>query len=136
MGSFSIWHWIIVLIFLPFIYVYYRYCKSYKLLLSAIDPKYDRMAPNLAFLLFIPVFNTIWQLILLFSIKGSLRRLQAETPLAKNIDGGFYYGLAMIICQLLILLPALSIVMWIASMVLWIICWTKIVEAKQLISKS
>jgi hypothetical protein len=94
------------------------------------------MAPNLAFLLFIPVFNTIWQLILLFSIKGSLRRLQAETPLEKNIDGGFYYGLAMIICQLLILLPALSLVMWIASIVLWIICWTKIVEAKQLISKN
>lgn len=133
MGSFSFWHWIIVLIFLPFIYVYYRYCKSYKLLLSSIDPKYDRMSPNLAYLLFIPVFSTIWQLVLLFSIKGSLRRLQAERTLAKNIDGGFYYGLAMVICQLLILIPALSAVMWIASIVLWILCWTKVVESKALI---
>ena len=60
-------------------------------------------------------------------------RLQAERTLAKNIDGGFYYGLAMVICQLLILIPALSAVMWIASIVLWILCWTKVVESKALI---
>jgi hypothetical protein len=131
--SFSIWHWIIFLIFLPLIYAYYRYCKSYKLLLAAIDPKYDRMSPNLAYLLFIPIFNSIWQLVMLFSVKGSLRRLQADKSLVKNIDGGFYYGLAMVICQVLIVIPALSVVMWIASIILWILCWTKVVESRAII---
>lgn len=133
MGSFSIWHWLIVLIFLLFVYVVYKYSQSYKLLLSAIDPKYDRMSPNLAFLLCIPVFNTIWQLVLLFSVKGALSRLQADRTLAKTTDGGFYFGLATVICQLLIFVPVLSIVMWLASIVLWIICWTKVIEARKLI---
>lgn len=126
----SIWHWLIVCILVvPYIY----FCKSYKLLLSAIEPKHDGMPGNLAYLLLIPVFNVIWWLILLFNVKNALTKLREETGLAKIVDGGFYFGLGSVISWVLAwCLPAVvSIVMSITCVVLWIVCWRKVVEARK-----
>jgi hypothetical protein len=125
--------WLVFLLLILYFYMFYRYCKSYKFLLSAIDPKYKRMEPNFSYLLLIPVFNIIWQVILLFHVKGALARLQTEKILVKNIDGGFYFGLAMVGSQVFFFVPDFQI-LGLASLVFWIICWAKVADAKNIIS--
>ena len=78
MGSFSIWHWLVVLLLVVFIYINYRYCKSYKLLLLELDPSVKPFNGNTAFLLFIPIVNIIWQVVLLIHIRNAIKKMKEK----------------------------------------------------------
>lgn len=135
MGSFSIWHWaIVIFVVVPYIYINYRFCKSYKLLLDSIDPKAKPIPGGLAYLLFVPVFNLLWQIVLLFNVKNSVKRMRELGLTRVEADGGFGYGIAYIVLFLAssFLMDSVAILVAVVlGFVFWILTWNAVVKARK-----
>ena len=135
MGSFSIWHWtVVILIVLPVLYINYRFCKSYKLLLDSIDPKAKPIAGSLAYLLFVPVFNLLWQIVLLFSVKNSIKRMRELGLSRVETDGGFGYGIAYVVlfsASFLLTDVVATLIATVLLLIFWILTWNAVVKARK-----
>lgn len=77
------------------------------------------------------MFGLIWNFFIVTHVSGSLKREFTERGIQDVGDCGQGIGIAMSILAVLILVPVLG--WWLASiatLVLWVIYWVKIVELK------
>lgn len=92
--------------------------------LNAVAPANRKLEPGLVFLLLIPLFNLIWNFIVVGKLRDSL---QAEYA-ARDLQGdGFAYGvgLAMSILAICSIIPILGVLSALAGFICWIIFWVK-----------
>lgn len=99
--------------------------------LRAISPENRRMPPSNVWLLFIPLFNLVWQFIVVDRISQSIGAECARLNIPVTDPKPTYsIGLAWNICSCLAFIPFLG---GIASLVTFIIYWVKVSEYKKLI---
>ena len=85
------------------------------------------MSPETVWLLLIPLFNLVWQFIVVNNISKSLRNEFAKRNLAA-VSGDFdrALGLAMCILTIVSAIPIVGFATGMAACVCWIIYWVKI----------
>lgn len=129
---FAGWHlavWIIALV------VFILYLITLMNTLNAVSPQNRRLTPGLVFLLLIPLFNLVWNFIVIAKIRDSL---QAEFS-ARNLQGqGFGYGVGLAMCILYIvsIIPLINLLAAPAALVCWIIYWVQVAGFKAQLIKS
>lgn len=96
--------------------------------LAACSPGSRRMPPSNVWLLFIPIFNIVYQFIVVGAVSESL---QAEFRL-RNMplqgDAGKSLGIAWCVLGLCGIIPFLGILAGLASLICWILYWVRIAE--------
>lgn len=98
--------------------------------LNAISTENRRMPPSNVWLMFIPLFNLVWQFIMVDHIANSIKAECERLSIASNEKKPTYgIGLAWNICSVCFFIPFAPL----ASLVLWIIYWVKVNEYKNLI---
>jgi hypothetical protein len=101
MGSFSVWHWLILLlVLLPGV----LYLLNLQWAMEAVDAELRPMAPGLVWLLPIPLVNIVWMFFVVTHLKTGYAKVGAAGRPTAASGGGYGLGLALAIC------PALSIV--------------------------
>ena len=99
--------------------------------LKAISPENRQMPPSRVWFIFIPLFNIVWQFIMVNKIAKSIgaecNKLNIPVSEEKPTYG---VGLAWNICNLL---PFIPIIGPLAALILFIIYWTKVNQFKHLI---
>ena len=75
MGSFSIWHWIIVLLVVGLIFApLFFYVQTYQGVARILNVKGASAPTTSAWLLFVPLFSIAWFFVLLIKMKEALDR--------------------------------------------------------------
>ena len=99
--------------------------------LKAISEENRRMPPANVWLLFIPLFNIVWQFIVVDKIAQSIAAECARLNLPVKEDKPTYgIGLAWNICNCVSIIPIIG---GLAALVTFIIYWVKVTEYKNLI---
>jgi hypothetical protein len=92
--------------------------------LNAVAPANRKLEPGLVFLLLIPLFNLVWNFIVIGKLRDSL---QAEYA-ARDLQGdGFAYGVGLAMCILAVcgIIPIINLLAGIPALICWIIYWVK-----------
>lgn len=98
--------------------------------LKIISPENRKMPPANVWLLFIPLFNIVWQFIVVDKISESIGAECARLNITATENKPTYsIGLAWNICNLLSIIPFVGF----AVLVLFILYWVKVNEYKNLI---
>jgi hypothetical protein len=85
------------------------------------------MSPETVWLLLIPLFNVVWQFIVIINISRSLRNEFAKRSLsAASSDFGRAIGLAMCLLTIVGVIPIVGFAPGTGAFVCWIIYWVKI----------
>ena len=75
MGAFSVWHWIVVIIVLPAVILpLVFYILSFRKTALAVNAAGGDAPVNLAWLLLIPLFATVWYFVLLIQLRGAMAK--------------------------------------------------------------
>jgi hypothetical protein len=119
---------VVLLLLLPQIF----YLLTLQRAMQQVSPDLQKMSPGMVWLSFIPVFNLIWNFIMVGHIANSLRDefrrrnmpLDAERP-------GYQAGLAMSILYVASVIPVIGGLFALAGFILWIIYWVKIAGYKK-----
>ena len=125
--------WISILIVLGIVFIvpYVFFLLTLQNTLLAISPENRKMPPSNVWLMFIPLFNLVWQFIMVTNIAESIKaecvRLNISVNERKPTAG---IGLAWNICSVCFFIPFAPL----ASLVLLIIYWVKVNEYKNLIT--
>jgi len=137
MGSFSIWHWFVVFLLLPLIYVpTVFYILAIRRAFAAVDEEFRPIAPNMAWLELIPVFNLIWIFFLVVYLKQSYQKMWLAGRLLKETSVGYGFGLSFAICGVCGLVPGLNVLVLIPLLVFWILHWIQVHNASKLVLES
>ncbi|MBA2250945.1 MAG: hypothetical protein H0W12_12235 [Chitinophagaceae bacterium] len=125
-GELTILFIVIALAIIPYIFFLITLQKT----LNAISAENQKMSPGNVWLMLIPLFNIVWQFIVVNSIADSIKaeceRLNIPIKENKPTSG---LGLAWNISTVCFFIPFASL----ASLVLWILYWVKVNEFKNLI---
>jgi len=110
------------------------YLITLQQIFAAVKAENRLMEPGLVWLVFIPVFGVIWQIIIVTRLADSLQKEFAD----RNIDvgeprPGLSIGLAYSILWTAGLIPGVGVLTAIAGFVCWIIYWVKIAGYKELL---
>lgn len=99
--------------------------------LKAISPESRKMPPGNVWLMCIPLFNIVWQFIMVSRIADSITDecVRLNIPL-KERRPTYNSGLVWNICNFLTFIPFIG---GLAALVTWIIYWVKVNEYKNLI---
>ena len=99
--------------------------------LKAISEENRRMPPSNVWLLFIPLFNIVWQFIVVDKIAQSIGAecARLSIPVTEN-KPTYGIGLAWNICNFLGIIPIIGAL---ASLITFILYWVKVSEYKKLI---
>ncbi len=99
--------------------------------LKAIAPESRRMAPSNVWLLFIPVFNIVWQFIMVDKIAQSISAecARLNIPVKEN-KPTYNIGLAWNISNFLFFIPIIG---GLISLLMFILYWVKVNDMKNLI---
>lgn len=99
--------------------------------LKSISEENRKMPPSNVWLMFIPVFNLVWQFIMVDKIAQSIgaecARLNIPVSDAKPT---YNLGLAWNICNFLSIIPIIG---GLAALIIFILYWVKVAEFKKLI---
>ena len=134
MGEFSIWHWIVVLVMLGAMYVpLIFYILSLQKAIEAVDIPFRSSSPGLVWLLLIPLFNFIWIFFLVVWISKGYEKMWEHQRLSVQTSAGFGVGIAYGVCWVLCLIPGLNLLAVIPSLVLWILHWVQVSQARKLV---
>lgn len=129
MGSFSVWHWLIILlVLLPAV----LYLLSLQRAMEAVDAELRPMAPGLVWLLLIPLVNIVWMFFVVGHLKTGYTKMSAAGRLTAASDGGYGIGLALAICSAATLVPFLGMLA-LPALVLWIVHWVQVSKARGLV---
>ena len=118
---------IIPILLLPAIFFLLTLQKT----LKVISPENRKMPPSNVWLMFIPLFNIVWQFIMVDKISQSLfaECTRLNIPVTNN-KPTYSIGLAWNICNLLTFIPFIGSL---AALVLFVLYWVKVNEFKNLI---
>ena len=116
----------VAIAFVPLIF----FLLSLQNTLKTISPDNRYMKPGQVWLLCIPIFNLIWQFIVVSRVSDSIKleceRLNIPTRESRPT---YRIGLAWCICSLSFFIPFLPFV----TLIIWILYWVKINEHRKLI---
>jgi hypothetical protein len=111
--------------------------------LKSIKPHNQKMSPGNVWLRLIPVFNLIWQFIVVARIADSIRAeiddrnntsfLGSTEPVFSNnkiLRPTYAIGLATCILVLCVFIPFIESLVFLGWLVCWIIYWTQLVQYK------
>ncbi|HEX5339285.1 MAG TPA: hypothetical protein VFX47_00210 [Gammaproteobacteria bacterium] len=110
--------WIIWLV------VFILYLITLMNVFNAVSPANRKLEPGLVFLLLIPIFNLVWNFIVVGKLRDSLQAEYAARDLQGG-DFGYGVGLAMSILFVCSIIPLLGLLAAIAAFICWIIFWVK-----------
>jgi hypothetical protein len=111
------------------------YIYAIKKTLSAIDPSCRTQRPMMAWLLLIPIFNVIWFFFLLQAIRQGFDAMFQKNLIAKPIDSGYHYGIAMGSCWAASFIPGIFFISVLPMFVFSILHWTKLSNARDQITR-
>ena len=135
------YEWIMILMLLAILIPFIFYLITLQNTLATIALESRMMAPGQVWLLFIPLFNIVWQFIVISRIAASIKNesLRRNTPVSEERPT-YTLGLTMTLLYLgsLILnqssiLPLLGLAGSLATLVCWIIYWVRVNSYKNLI---
>ena len=133
--------WIMIGFLLAFLVPFIFYLLTLQKALAAIAPESRTMAPAQVWLLFVPLFNIVWQFIVVSRMSDSIKNecTRLNIPVAEERPT-YALGLVMTLFYLGSLVlnrsnisPLFGGICIIASFVCWIVYWLKIVGYKNLI---
>lgn len=100
--------------------------------LKAVRPQNQKMPPGQVWLMFIPIFNIIWNFIMVQRIAESIKAEYDSRQLpCKEEKPAYSIGLAMCICNCCGWIPILGALAGLGGLVLWIVYWIKTAEYKR-----
>jgi hypothetical protein len=102
------------------------YISTLRRALQLCAPVNRAASPDSAWLLLIPLFNIVWQFVLYPRISVSLEREFRQRGLPIERDPARSLGFALAILHACSLIPLVKIFTGIASLVCWILYWSKI----------
>jgi hypothetical protein len=94
------------------------------------------MSPGKVWLLLVPLFNLVWQFLVVTNLAKSLRNefTRRSLPSPESTPApGRVVGLAMCILSLVSLVPLIAPVASIAGFVCWIVYWMKIANYSRML---
>lgn len=101
--------------------------------LKVISPESRKMPPSNVWLMCIPLFNFIWQFIMVDKIAQSISVECARLNIqVKETKPTYNLGLAWNICYLLFLIPVIKGLIALILIVMWILYWVKVNKYKSL----
>lgn len=105
--------------------------------LSKCSPASRTMEPGMVWLWFIPLFNLIWQFLVVLAIARSVgNEFRAREIPYSDPEPGKTIGLAMCICGCCGIIPLLGIITSLVSLVLWIVYWIKVAEFSRMLDQA
>ncbi|MEO8820442.1 MAG: hypothetical protein ABI267_05700 [Ginsengibacter sp.] len=123
--------WILIfLIFIPILLLpAIFFLLTLQKTLETISPENRKMPPSNVWLMFIPLFNIVWQFIIVDKISQSLAAECARLNIpTKDPKPTYNIGLAWNICNTLSFIPFVGL----AALVTFILYWVKVSEFKTL----
>lgn len=111
------------------------YLKNLQDTLRECAPKNRLVPPSNVWLMFIPLFNLIYPFILYPKISGTLKLEFADRNAVQQGDYGKGIGTAMAVLGLCGMIPVIGGFIGIASLVLFIIFWSKMASFKTLLQR-
>ena len=102
------------------------FCLTLQKCLKRCSLQNRAMSPGMVWLLLIPLFNIVWQFIVVLKISESLAREFKLRNILSEPEPGKSIGLAFCILYLCGIIPLLGILASIAGLVCWILYWVKI----------
>ena len=128
--------WILIILFilipillLPGIFFLITLQKT----LQAISPENRRMPPANVWLMLIPLFNIVWQFIMVDKIAESIAAECTKLNIQRSDPKPTYnIGLAWNICNILTFIPFVGL----AALVTFILYWVKVAEFKNIIIRN
>lgn len=130
MESFSIWHWLVVLLILaPIIF----YILSFRKTAAIVNAAGGSAPVNSAWLLLVPVFGMIWFFVLLIKLRRAMRNTVAGEP---NNQWWTFGMLAAILSVTGVTISSffpdvLSVFLLLAQIILAVLHWIKLVQVRQ-----
>lgn len=133
--------WIMILLLLLFVIPFIFYLVTLQNTLAAMAIESRTMSPGQVWLLFVPLFNIVWQFILISRMADSIKNecLRLNIPVGEERPA-FSLGLTMTLLYLgsLVLnqgsmFPLLGSVTSLAAIICWVVYWVKINRYKNLI---
>lgn len=101
---------------------------------EAIAPESRKMSPGQVWLMLIPLFNIVWQFIMVHriadSFKAEFQRLQVPYKEERPTYG---VGIAMCILGVCGNIPVLGVFASLAGFICWIVYWVKVEECHKLV---
>jgi predicted membrane channel-forming protein YqfA (hemolysin III family) len=94
--------------------------------LNKCSPASRTMQPGTLWLLLIPLFNLIWHFLVVSGMAQSLGNEFRARNIIAEPEPGKSLGMAMCICAACGIIPVLGLLTSLASLVLWIMYWSKI----------
>ena len=94
--------------------------------LSRCSPESRTMPPEQVWFLLIPIFNFVWQFIVVSRLASSLGNEFRRRNLVKEPEPGKSLGLVFCILDLCGIIPVLGIFASLAGLACWIMYWVKI----------
>ena len=90
------------------------------------SPENRALSSGLIWLLLIPLFNLVWNFIVVSRLSKSLQNEFAKRNISVGSQPGRSVGLAMCILMIGSLIPYIGILMTLAGVICWIVYWVKI----------
>ena len=112
----------IVIMLIPLIF----YCLTLQKALNRVSPENRAMAPGMVWLLLIPLFNIVWQFMVVLNMAKSLGAEFKKRNLAEEADPGKSIGLTACILLCCSVIPFVGGLAGLGYLVCWIIYWVKI----------
>lgn len=102
------------------------FCLTLQKCLNRCAPQCRTMSPGQAWLLLIPIFNLVWQFIVVSRIASSLANEFRLRSMIKEPEPAKSLGLAFCLLFVCGIVPFLGVLAGIAGMICWILYWVKI----------
>jgi len=118
---------VIIVVLLPAIF----YLLTLQNTLKKVKKKNRTIEPGQVWLMLIPLFNIVWQFIMINRIADSLKSEFAERNISIKEDiPGAQIGIAYCILILCVSVPVLGRLAYLGGLICWIIYWVKISNYK------
>lgn len=118
---------VVAIFLIPYIF----YLLTLQNTLKAVSPELRKMPPANVWLLFIPLFNLIWNFFVVAAIADSLKAEYAKRSIPVQEERPCYgIGLTMAILRCCTIIPFLGALAGLGWLVCWIIFWVKVSEHK------
>ena len=104
--------------------------------LNKCSPQSRKMQPGLVWLLLIPLFNVIWNFIVVNALADTLaNEFRLKSIPVENPKPGRSLGLAWAICGACMIIPIVNLIVMLPNFILWVIYWVKIAGYSRLLDR-
>ncbi|MBS1804953.1 MAG: hypothetical protein JST28_16465 [Acidobacteria bacterium] len=105
--------------------------------LKKCHPSSRTMEPGMVWLLLIPLFNLVWNFLVVNAMAKSLgNEFRLRNIPSTEAEPGKTIGLAMAICGACSIIPLVNMITGLVYLVLWIIYWVKIAGFSQVLDQA